>query len=60
MALPKKKQSKSRTRNRRSSKKLKAATVSVCPQCNSPKMPHRICATCGFYGDKQVIKKEGD
>ena len=57
MAVPKKKQSKARTRKRRSSKKIKETTVSVCPQCSSPKLPHRICSNCGYYGKKQIIKK---
>ncbi len=60
MALPKKKHSKSRTRKRRSSKKLGYSTVSRCPQCRSPKLPHRVCMTCGYYGEKQIIKMEGD
>ncbi|NLB35030.1 MAG: 50S ribosomal protein L32 [Elusimicrobia bacterium] len=58
MAVPKRRHSKARTRKRRSSKKIKPDTVSVCPQCTSPKLPHRICSECGYYGDKQIIKKD--
>lgn len=58
MAVPKRRQSKSRTRKRRSTKRIKADTVSICPQCSSPKLPHRICSVCGYYGKKQIINKE--
>ncbi|HIC74877.1 MAG TPA: 50S ribosomal protein L32, partial [Candidatus Marinimicrobia bacterium] len=34
MALPKRKQSKARSRKRRTHWKTKAATISSCPQCN--------------------------
>ena len=26
----------------------------ACPQCGEPKAPHRVCAYCGFYNERQV------
>ena len=34
---------------------LTAQSVSVCPQCKSPKLPHRVCPSCGIYKGKVVI-----
>lgn len=58
MAVPKRRQSKSRRDKRRSSKKLKTPQFSICPQCKSVKLPHRICSECGYYGTKEIIKRK--
>ncbi len=26
----------------------------TCPQCQEPKLPHQVCANCGFYNGRQV------
>lgn len=26
-----------------------------CPQCHSPKRPHRVCALCGYYDGREVV-----
>ena len=44
MPVPKRKTSQSKRDSRRSQQKLEVATGSVCPQCKSPKLPHRACA----------------
>ncbi len=56
MALPKYKTSKSNTRTRKSSWKLKPQGYVVCPNCGEVKIPHRICKACGFYKGEQVIE----
>ena len=33
-------------------------TASVCPQCKSPKLPHRACPKCGTYKGREVIVLE--
>jgi len=33
-----------------------APMVQACPNCQAPRIPHRICMQCGFYGGQQVIK----
>ena len=38
--------------------KAQAATYSTCPQCHQPKLPHRVCANCGYYGGRQAIEVE--
>jgi large subunit ribosomal protein L32 len=55
MAVPKKKTSKSRKNMRRAHDFLTIQSVSSCPQCKSPKLPHRACPTCGTYKGKEVI-----
>ena len=55
MAVPKQKQSHSRTNKRRSQHKISAPTLNSCPQCHSPRRPHRVCPTCGFYAGREVV-----
>ena len=43
MALPKGRQSRARSRKRRTHYKALKVTTSNCPQCSQPKMPHRAC-----------------
>lgn len=56
MAVPKKKMSRSRTRQRKAAWKLSRPTVSVCPQCKAAKVPHRACANCGYYKGREVLE----
>lgn len=59
MAVPKRKTSKARRDKRRaSSYRLNKATVVECPQCHEPKQPHRICPSCGYYKNREVIVVE--
>ncbi len=59
MAVPKRKLSHARKNSRRSSVwKLDIPMLVKCPQCGELKTPHRVCAACGTYKGKQVIKKE--
>ena len=51
MAVPKKKTSKSRTKNRRSHHAL-SLELTTCSQCKGVKIPHIICPSCGYYGGK--------
>jgi large subunit ribosomal protein L32 len=55
MAVPKQKQSRARTAKRRAQHKLDAQTYNACPQCHSPRLPHRVCPVCGYYKGRQVI-----
>jgi large subunit ribosomal protein L32 len=55
MAVPKKKQSHSRTANRRAQHKITAPTVDACPRCHAPRRPHRVCAECGTYANREIV-----
>jgi large subunit ribosomal protein L32 len=55
MAVQQNKVSKSRRNNRRAHDALLAGNPNECPNCGELKRPHHICASCGFYGDKEVI-----
>ena len=55
MAVPKQKQSHSRTHKRRSTHKAAQPAVNECPQCHQPRLPYRVCPECGFYAGRQVV-----
>ncbi len=55
MAVPKRKHSKKRTRTRRAQWKIAAVGTHSCPQCHAPKLPHRVCQSCGTYNGRKVI-----
>ena len=57
-ALPKKKRTKSRIGNRRVAYRMSVPQIGACPQCHSPRRPHRVCNTCGYYNGREVIVKE--
>jgi large subunit ribosomal protein L32 len=58
MPNPVKRHSKTRTSTRRAHDFLKQPSMSLCPQCNEPKMPHRLCPKCGTYKGREVIAIE--
>jgi large subunit ribosomal protein L32 len=58
MAVPKQRQSHSRTGKRRSQHKLEAPALARCPRCHSPRIPHRVCQVCGTYAGREVIVRE--
>ena len=59
MPNPKHKHSKSRRDKRRTSKvRIRPQSLSVCPQCHQPKLPHRVCGNCGYYAGRQAIEVE--
>ena len=61
MAVPKKKQSPTRRNKRRANHdRMTAPRVVMCPQCSEPKLPHRVCPSCGTYKGREVIKISED
>ncbi len=58
MAVPKKKISKSKKNMRRAHDALSAPGISVCPQCQEPKLPHRVCSQCGTYKGREIIASD--
>ncbi len=58
MAVPKSKQSKSRTNSRFANYKATTPTLVECPQCHEQKEAHRVCKACGYYGKKEVVSHD--
>lgn len=56
MPNPKRRHSKRRTSTRRAHDFLAKPAACECPNCHSPKVPHRACASCGFYKGRAVIE----
>lgn len=53
---PKKRHSRQRKGKRRASIHLKTSKTVLCPNCQTPILPHTICKHCGYYKGKEVIK----
>ncbi len=61
MANPTSKHTRSRRDKRRANWKISLPSVTLCPECQEPKLPHRVCMSCGMYnGNKilEVVEKE--
>ncbi len=58
MAVPKQKQSHSRTTKRRATHRAAASATNACPQCHSPRLPHRVCPVCGSYRGRTVVETD--
>ena len=56
MAVPKQRKSRSRRDQRRSHDALSPTAQSRCPQCEAPKLPHRVCPSCGSYRGREVVQ----
>ena len=61
MAVPKRRQSKGRSAQRRRDVMKRTAPHFVpCPRCSEPKLSHRVCPGCGYYRDRTVIEKPAE
>lgn len=58
MAVPKKKSSRMRTRQRKAAWKIQRPTLVTCPRCKEPKLPHRACRGCGTYNGREVVETD--
>ena len=58
MAVPKKRTSRARRDKRRANYSVSAPRTNRCPRCHSPRLPHRVCPTCGTYAGREVIAPE--
>ena len=60
MAVPKRKQSKSRSRSRRTHQVEHVTSITSCLNCNSPLKCHQACASCGFYKGVKVLTTKAE
>ena len=58
MAHPRSKQSKTRSRKRRTHYKLDTPNVSSCGNCGEAILFHHVCPECGYYKGKKAIDKD--
>ena len=58
MAVPKRKTTKSRRDKRRAHDFLSPVATSPCPHCHEPRLPHKVCPSCGYYKGKEVLSIE--
>ena len=56
MAVPKSKISKSRRNMRRAHDSLKPVSIVECSNCGEIKLPHHVCAACGYYNEREVVE----
>ena len=56
MPNPKRRHTKTRRDKRRTHDRLTTPSLSTCPQCQQPKLPHRVCMNCGHYKGVEVIE----
>jgi large subunit ribosomal protein L32 len=53
--VPKQRHTKSRRNKRRSQIHLTGPALTLCSHCQKPCLPHSVCLSCGYYGNKEVI-----
>lgn len=56
MAVPKRKQSNSRTGRRRAHDAKKPKQLTLCPKCSTALPTHVVCPTCGNYMGRVVVE----
>jgi large subunit ribosomal protein L32 len=60
MPNPKRRHSKARTSKRRAHDALTSRSLTQCERCGENKLPHRVCGSCGYYREREVIEVEGE
>jgi large subunit ribosomal protein L32 len=58
MAVPKRRQSRSRSRRRNSHNAVKPVQLQHCPQCGTAVPTHVICPNCGYYQGRTLVETE--
>jgi large subunit ribosomal protein L32 len=56
MPNPTSKHTRSRRDKRRANWRISAPNVTLCPDCQEPKLPHRVCMSCGSYNGKKILE----
>jgi len=55
MGVPKHKRSKSRRDKTRMHIFIEQPTLTYCPKCGKPVLPHTACPNCGYYKGREVV-----
>lgn len=58
MAVPKRRQSNSKTGSRRAHDAKKPRQLTYCRQCSTAVPTHMICPKCGYYMGRTVVETE--
>jgi large subunit ribosomal protein L32 len=58
MAVPKRRQSNTRTRTRRAHDFITPLQLQACPKCSTMRPSHVVCPNCGFYMGRVVVEPE--
>jgi large subunit ribosomal protein L32 len=58
MAVPKRRQSKSRSRKRNSHNAITAPKLQHCAQCGTSVPSHVVCPNCGHYHGRTMVETE--
>jgi large subunit ribosomal protein L32 len=56
--LPKQRISKGRRDRRRAHHALTAKNLTQCTNCGHMRLPHRVCANCGYYQGREIVEVE--
>ncbi|HUF38945.1 MAG TPA: 50S ribosomal protein L32 [Anaerolineales bacterium] len=56
--LPKQRTPKARRDRRRAHDGLEAKNLTQCSNCSHLRLPHRVCAHCGFYQGREIFEVE--
>ena len=56
MPNPKRRHSKARRGKRRAHDALRVPQTVLCPNCQEPRMQHRVCPKCGYYKGREVVQ----
>jgi uncharacterized protein len=58
VAVPKRRTTRAKSKMRRAQHdKVTPVTLQPCANCGEPSLPHRVCASCGFYKGAKVVEK---
>jgi len=60
MAVPRHKHTRSSVGQRRMHLFITKATLTSCPKCKKPVLPHTACKNCGYYKGREVINVLSD
>lgn len=58
MAVPKRRMSRSRQGSRRAHHHLTPIQIQYCTKCEQPVLPHKVCASCGYYQGREIVAEK--